>query len=101
MENKYTQLIKFAELVFQHNQIPTPKFFEFKIGKGVPQFVTYPTVMPKRYVDWASHEVIRLTQENVLAALQGDEIDHVLLDAVGVKLRAEAALIAENHKVKY
>jgi hypothetical protein len=92
MENKYAQLNNFAVRMFQMNGIPVPEQYEFQISKGIPRFQGYPSVLPKRYTDWAGCEVIRLSQETVLEALQGDKIDSELLAKASRILRAEADL---------
>ena len=90
---QYTQLNKFACRVFEHSGIPIPTEYEFKINSGIPRFKTYPSTGPQRYVDWAQTEMIRLSQETVLEALQGDGINSELLDKAGRILRAEAVLV--------
>lgn len=97
---QYTQLNKFAIRVFEHSGIPVPTEYEFKIDSGIPQFRSYPSVIPQRYVDWARNEMIRHSQETVLEALQGDEINPELLDKAGRILRAEAVLVRSRATIQ-
>ena len=95
MENKYTQLNELVVRMFQFqvNGMPVPNQYEFQIGKGIPKFQGYPSEVTKRYTDWAGCEVIRLSQETVLEALQGDKIDSELLAKAARILSSEADLI--------
>lgn len=96
---QYTQLNKFAQRVFEHSGIPVPVQYEFKINSGIPQFRTYPSIVAERYVDWAQNEMIRHSQETVLEALQGDEINPNLLAKAGRILRSEADLIRNSNTI--